>query len=454
MLGLKNPCYESSFMEPMVILGGGLAGLATAYFLGRPWRLIEKTDRVGGLVKTERLEGGFLFDPTGHWLHLRDPEIKERVTTEWLPDGLVTIERKSAIFSRGVFTRFPYQVNTDGLPPEVISENLIGFIEAHYGEKGRELRAREPKNFAEFILKHLGEGFAKNFMIPYNHKLWTVHPSQLSAAWCGRFVPKPTLKEVIDGALGVGKNSIGYNASFLYPKSGGIESLAKAILAHLRAGEVHLNVEPVAIDWKAKEMRLSDGTQLRYSHLVSTIALPALVQRLAQSSAGVPGEVLAAAKKLRATTVTHVSVGVRGPNRQPWHWIYLPEETFKAYRIGSPSAVYPPLAPAGHCSFYVEYSHHGDLSKQQCERYALDDLLQARMIHRSEDVLFAKASEIPHAYVLYDDAYGPAKAEILKFLELAGIQTAGRYGQWEYSSMEDAILAGRECAGRLPKGPG
>ena len=57
----------------------------------------------------------------------------------WFRDGLVTIERKSAIFSRGVFTRFPYQVNTDGLPPEVISENLIGFIEAHYGEKGREL---------------------------------------------------------------------------------------------------------------------------------------------------------------------------------------------------------------------------------------------------------------------------------------------------------------------------
>ncbi len=78
-------------MEPVVILGGGLAGLATAYFLGRPWQLIEKTDRVGGLVKTERLEDGFLFDPTGHWLHLRDPEIKERVTGEWLPDALVTI---------------------------------------------------------------------------------------------------------------------------------------------------------------------------------------------------------------------------------------------------------------------------------------------------------------------------------------------------------------------------
>jgi len=436
-------------MQPVVILGGGLAGLSAAYFLQQPWRLIEKSDRVGGLVKTETLGEGFLFDPTGHWLHLRDPEIKGLVTETWLPDGLVTIQRRAAIFSRGVFTRFPYQVNTHGLPPEVIAENLIGFVEALYGESGRELRAREPKNFAEFILKYMGEGFAKNFMIPYNRKLWTVDPSQLSAAWCGRFVPKPTLKEVVEGALGIGKDTIGYNASFLYPRSGGIESLAKGMLAHLRNGEVQVGTEPEWIDWKTRRVRLSDGSTLGYSHLISTIALPALVQRIAGGQSGVPGEVISAARRLRATTVTHVSVGVRGPNRQPWHWIYLPEEKFKAYRIGSPSAAYPPLAPAGHCSFYVEYSHHGELSKRQCETHAVEDLLSSQMIHRVEDVLFARANEIPHAYVLYDENYGPAKAEIVRFLDAIGIQTAGRYGQWEYSSMEDAILAGRACAQKL-----
>lgn len=435
-------------MDPILILGGGLAGLSTAYFLKHPWRLIEKTDRVGGLIKTESIEG-FLFDPTGHWLHLRDPEIKKLVTETWLPGQLVTLQRKAAIFSRGVFTRFPYQVNTYGLPPEVVSENLIGFVEAHFGEKGRELREREPRNFAEFILRHLGEGFAKNFMIPYNRKLWTVDPSELSAAWCGRFVPKPTLKEVVDGALGVGADTIGYNASFLYPREGGIETWAKAMLASLQGGEVQVKVEPTAIDWKARRMALSDGRALTYGQLVSTISLPGLVALLAKGDAGVPEEVLAASRKLRATIVTYVSVGVSTPNRQPWHWIYLPESDFRTYRIGSPSAVYAPLSPPGTSSFYVEYSHHGELSPADCERYALEDLLRAQMIHRAEDVRFAKATEIPNAYVLYDEQYGPAKKTILEFLDHAGILTAGRYGQWEYSSMEDAVLAGRACARKL-----
>ena len=435
-------------MEPIVIVGAGLAGLSAAHFLQRPWRLLERSERVGGLIKTEVIDGCY-FDATGHWLHLRDPEIKELVNTRWLPGELVTIQRKAGIFSRGVFTRFPYQVNTHGLPPEVVAENLIGYVEAVYGEKGRELREREPRDFAEFILRYMGEGFARNFMFPYNKKLWTVDPSELSANWVGRFVPRPSLKEVVDGALGVGSDALGYNASFVYPREGGIESLARAMLAHLEGGQLSVNTEPTAIDWKARRMTLSDGSTLGYSQLLSTMSLPGLVRLLAQGASGVPDEVRAAAGRLRATTVTYACVAARGKNRQPWHWIYLPEPEFKTYRIGSPSAVYAPLAPPDTSTFYVEYSHHGEVSKAQAERYAVEDLVRSQMVHSADDILFSRAVEIPHAYVLYDEAYGPAKTEILRFLEHAGILVAGRYGQWEYSSMEDAILAGRACARRL-----
>ena len=435
-------------MEPIVILGAGLAGLSAAHFLRRPWQLVERSERVGGLIKTEVLEGCY-FDATGHWLHLRDPEIKELVNNLWLPGELVSIQRRAAVFSRGVFTRFPYQVNTHGLPPEVVAENLVGYVEAVYGEKGRELREREPRDFAEFILRYMGEGFAQNFMFPYNQKLWTVHPREMSAAWVGRFVPRPTLREVVDGALGAGSDQLGYNASFLYPREGGIESLARAMKAHLRGGELHLRVEPTAIDWKARRVTLSDGRVLGYSQLISSISLPGLVRLVGEGASGVPDAVRAAAGRLRATTVTYVCAAARGPNRQPWHWIYLPEPEFHTYRIGSPSAVYAPLAPENTATFCVEYSHHGELSLERAEKLALEDLVRSRMVDASDEVLFARAREIPHAYVLYDEAYGPAKTEILRFLDHAGILPAGRYGQWEYSSMEDAILAGRSCARRL-----
>jgi protoporphyrinogen oxidase len=439
-------------MDPVLILGGGLAGLSTAVFLKRPWLLVEREPRVGGKTRTDVIHGGFHFDPTGHWLHLRDEEMKALVTTRWLPGELVSISRRAAVFSRSVFTRFPYQVNTHGLPPEVVAENLVGFIDATLGEKGRALREREPANFEEFILRHVGEGFAKNFMVPYNQKLWTVPPRELSAAWCGRFVPKPTLQEVVDGALGLGGDQLGYNATFLYPRSGGIEALPRALAREAKGGRILVGTQPTLLDWRTRTAMLSSGETVRYASLVSTIELPQLVALLAQGPAGVPEEVRAAAARLRSFTVTYVRVGVRRPNAQPWHWVYLPGPEFETYRIGSPSAVYAPLSPQGTSSFYVEYSHHGERTRARCETDAVTDLLNARMVHAREDILFAEAEEIPHAYVIYDDAYGPAKQTVVDFLDVAGIHLAGRYGQWEYSSMEDALLSGRATAQRLDGG--
>ena len=439
-------------MDPVLILGGGLAGLCTAVFLRRPWLLVERESRVGGKTRTDVLHGGFYFDPTGHWLHLRDAEMKAFVTERWLPGAWVSISRRAAVFSKGVFTRFPYQVNTYGLPPEVVAENLVGFVDATLGEKGRALREREPKNFEEFILRHLGEGFAKNFMVPYNQKLWTVPPRELSAAWCGRFVPKPTLPEVVDGALGLGGDQLGYNATFLYPRQGGIEVLPRALAKTAEGGRLLVGTTPTRLDWRTHTATLSTGETLRYASLVSTIELPQLVTLLAQGPAGVPDAVREAASRLRSFTVTYVRVGARGANRQPWHWVYLPGEEFQTYRIGSPSAVYAPLAPEGTASFYVEYSHHGERSRARCEEDAVQDLLNSRMVHAAEDVLFAEAVEIPHAYVIYDDAYGPARKTVVDFLDAAGIHLAGRYGQWEYSSMEDALLSGRATAEKLNGG--
>ena len=40
-------------------------------------------------------------------------------------------------------------------------------------------------------------------------------------------------------------------------------------------------------------------------------------------------------------------------------------------------------------------------------------------------------------------------AMLYRFLTAQGIETAGRYGAWEYSSMEDGILAGRAAAARV-----
>ncbi len=434
----------SSDAPDVLILGGGLAGLSAALHRGaamgaRPYRIVEKADRVGGFCRTE-VRDGFLFDETGHWLHLRDPTIRALVL-RLLGDNRVELRRRARIYQHGRFTPYPYQVNTHELPPEVAAECVLGFIEAQLGPGGAALRAREPETFGDFIRRHLGEGFAKHFMFPYNQKLWTVHPDELVASWCGRFVPRPTLEEVVRGAMGI-VSEAGYNSTFLYPREGGIEALPRAFARELD-GPIDLGVSPVEIDWRARRVRLSDGRILAYGALVNTIPLPELV-RICRDC---PEEVRAAAGRLKATVVTYVNVAARGEG-PAHHWVYFPEAEFPFYRVGSASAVYPALAPPGARSFYVEFSHRGELSPSVAEAQAIDGLLRCGLLRSRDELLFAFAREIHGAYVIYDREHGPAKKAVLDFCAAAGIETCGRYGNWEYGGMEDAILGGKAAMAR------
>jgi len=434
-----------------LILGAGLAGLSAAYHLEGGFHIIEKSERPGGLCKSELREtpaGTFTFDHTGHWLHLRDPAVRKLVD-QLLPNAFVEIERQARIYSHGIYTRYPYQVNTFGLPANVVSELLLGFHEANFGEKGRALREREPATFGEFILRYLGDGFAKHFMFPYNTKLYTVHPDELSVAWTGRFVPRPTIEQVVKGALGIADDQLGYNAHFIYPRTGGIETLPKGFVPPvMKLGPLECNVEPRSIDYARKQVTLADGRTISYTHLISSIPPQALVA-LMRAGGSVPEAVDAACKKLRAVWTTYVNVGAKGPTLGH-HWVYFPEKQFPFYRVGSPSSTYAGTAPANHCSFYVEFSKQmADYPHRQAEQEAVDGLLACSMLKRREDVIFAEARTIQNSYVLYDKDYGEARKTIVDFLQAQGIEPVGRYGNWEYSSMEDAIRGGRDAALRI-----
>ena len=114
-----------------LVLGAGLAGLSTALHLGpgADALILEKLPHVGGKACTERI-GEFIFDVTGHWLHLRDPGISALIERLMGLDAFYKVDRVSRIWSHGVYTEYPFQANTHGLPPAVVHECLMGAISA------------------------------------------------------------------------------------------------------------------------------------------------------------------------------------------------------------------------------------------------------------------------------------------------------------------------------------
>jgi protoporphyrinogen oxidase len=428
----------------VVILGGGLTGISTAVHLRAPWVLFERDERLGGHARTDQREG-FRFDKTGHWLHLRDPAVKQMVD-ELLPGQMVPIARRARIFSHGVLTRYPFQANLHGLPPEVIKECLLGVIEAKVKAAAEPAgSAEEPVDFEAYCLRHFGAGISKHFMIPYNEKIWGVHPREITAAWCSRFVPLPNLEQVVAGAVGAGPPEMGYNQSFLYPKAGGIETFTRALQSRMTGGQVHTRANPDTVDWRRREVVVG-GERVPYRALVATIPLPELLKRMP----GLPPEIEAEAARLRCTTLRYLNIGARGKPRADWHWIYVPEKRYPFYRVNVFSTAMSSMAPEGCSSICVEMADRGPVTETSL-RDTTAALVAAGALGEAGDVVFTEEKQIEYAYVVFDQHYYQATRAIFGFLEENGIYPRGRYGAWTYNAMEDCVLAGREVAALIDR---
>lgn len=423
------------------ILGGGLAGLSTLWHLQRSGHershLFEKNSRVGGLTRSEHIDG-FTFDYTGHLLHFKNEAVRQLVSA-LLGDNLHSVVRNSWIFSKGVYTRYPFQTNLYGLPPEVIKECILGFVAAQNNPTRSD--AKEPMSFAAWIDASLGSGIARHFMKPYNEKLWTVPLEELTCDWMGRFVPSTSLECILNGALADQSSNAGYNATFSYPLRGGIEALPRAFAAGL--ANVHTNCELVRLDVAAKQLHFKNGQKACFDRLVTTMPLPALIR----SVSDVPGVVREAAQQLRYTSVCNINLGINR-NVTDKHWIYFPEPEYCFYRAGFSHNVSPNQAPEGCSAIYVEvgYSDWKPLNRSGLVEQVKTGLVQTGLLTPDDRILAELCLEIPCAYVIYDRHHRPCSEIVRTYLRENGIVSIGRYGAWEYSGMEDAIWQGRLAA--------
>lgn len=435
--------------EAVVILGAGLAGLSAAYHLqqgGVSFGLYEREGNVGGLCRSVRRDG-FTFDYTGHLMHFRRPEIKSLAEQLMRESGgeLVAHQRRAAIFSHGVFTDYPFQANTFGLPIDVVKECLMGFIEA-WGrrQQGASARRAEPRHFGEWVLRTFGTGIAKHFMTPFNEKLWQRPLDELGCDWGGGWlIPVPSLEEVVQGALGLVNRNLGYNPSFFYPKEGGIQRYPDAFARQITKG-LHLKHELTSIDLRRRVVEFQNGQRVRYRHLISTLPLPELVRR----AEGVPASLRRRMAGLVHVSVTNVNLGVDRPAIVPYHWIYFPEPRFPFYRVGFPSNLAPSVAPPGQTLISVECSHRPDrpVPPAAAIEQVMSGLRQAGLLQADDRITMREVIEIPYAYVIFDRKRSRILTALSRTLRQADVRSIGRYGAWEHSSMEDAVRQGKEAA--------
>ena len=434
----------------IVIFGGGITGLAAATALakgGEECLVLEKEEEAGGHCRSI-VAGRYAFDRSGHFLHSSDAAVLDWILR--IP-GIAwrEVSRDARVWLRGTLTPYPFQANLKGHDPAFVRRCLADFA----AERIREATGGtgQDGNFAEWLLSRFGKEMCRSFFFPYNRKMWRTPLEEMGTGWTGWSVPVPRFEDLLAGARGQTREGMGYNATFRYPRRGGIGALPRALSRPL-GNRVRTSAEVVRVDLRRKAVQTSDGREIFFRAAISTIPLPVLTGRCE----GLSSAARQASGALKWVKVLAVNLGVSGAGGTPGHWIYVPERSYPFFRAGFLSNVDRQAAPEGSASIFAEKSFlpEAPVRGNAETAAAVRGLQRMGILGRGSVVEERRPVILDPAYVIFDRSREKAVALLAKEFRRRGVILAGRYGAWDYYGMERSMADGLRAAGEAAKAEG
>lgn len=427
-------------MPNIVVLGSGMAGFGAAHRLhaeGITPVMYDKNPYHGGHTASFRYESGFLFDLGPHISFTKDTRVQNLLAAN--VDGhFETIQIKLNNYWRGHWPEHPVQVHLHGLPDETVVKIIADFVEE------RAKPERPIKNYADWLYSSFGKTFAELFPMQYTRKYHLTPAENLSTDWLGPRIYRPSLEEVLRGALSASAPHAHYITHFRYPSEGGFVSYLQKFLPK---GNLKLNHELVSVDPAARQLTFSNGVVTNYDRLVSSVPLPVLVRMIR----GAPPEVRAAAERLACSTCVLVNIGVDRADLSPSHMSYFYDEEICFTRLSFPHMLSRTNAPAGTGNIQAEVYFSAKYrpltgSPNDWIEPVIRDLRRCGLLRESDQVLFRNAILLPYANIIFDLERADALKTVHGYLDELGIAYCGRYGDWGYMWTDESFISGERAA--------
>lgn len=424
----------------VAILGTGMAGFGAAYRLHaegiRPV-LYDKNPYRGGHTASFRHDGGWVFDVGPHISFTKDERIQQ-LFAENVQQQYETIQINLNNYWQGYWPRHPVQLHLHGLPEDLIVKVIADFTAEQHAPE------RPIANYADWLYASFGKTFAETFPMQYTRKYHLTTAENMSTDWLGPRIYRPSLEEVLRGALSSSAPHTHYITHFRYPKQGGFTSYLEPFVG---LGDLKLRHEVVGLDPRAKELTFANGARVAYDGVVSSIPLPDLVPMIA----GAPRDVVDAAGTLACSTCVLVNVGLDREDLSPAHMTYFYDQDICFTRLSFPHMLSRNNVPPGAGSIQAEvyfskkYRPLTTTPESQIEP-VIADLRKCGLIRDTDRILFTNAMVVPYANVIFDLDRAAAVATVHGYLDDVGVAYCGRYGDWGYMWTDESFISGERAA--------
>ncbi len=445
--------------KKIVILGAGIGGLATAYYLSRTGlfdiTVLEKSAAIGGLCGSFD-HNGYTLDYGAHKLYSVMPDILDDIT-HLMGDRIIRIEKKNRLFLKDHLLDYPLRLGnlakSLGLGSffQLGSGYALSFLQ-------NMLSGKEPDSYEEYIISRFGRPAYGLVFESLADKVWG-DPSTLSPEMARTRVPASGGLEVILKLLGIKKETAETSADyFYYPRKGfGDFPLALRERIEAQGGSVRTSV---ALDEICRENGTISSVSFRDQNernrlpcdfLISSIPLTELGGLVFRNS---DAEFKQAVFGLQFRHLVLVYLFVNRPLLLKDQWIFFPEKKFAFSRIFEQKQMNPDLCPAESTAICCDFTCSGNSPQWT----ASDDALAGMCANGLIQSRFAKASEIKghrvrrmdHFYPRYDLDFDNRLRTVLdKFKQVGNLLLTGRIGMYNYNNVDHCMDMGKVISKRL-----
>lgn len=422
----------------VIILGAGLSGISTAYFLQKyDWvnsiTLLEKESRPGGLCRTIEKDG-YLYDIGPHILFSKDKEMLELMLS--VLDEKNDLKRSNQILYKKRQIQYPFENDLSKLPEEELSYCINAFNHNPY-------EGYDASNMIQFFLKTFGEGITNTYLRPYNEKIWKYDPAFMNTSMVDR-IPKPTQEEIRRSAAGETIDGYLHQLYFSYPTHGGIEAVPNGFLKRLDparcsvyTGKTMCGVERSGAGYI---VCTADGGVYETDMVISTIP----VQELTAASKGVPEEIRECVDNLRynsiAISFVRTPYDLCGEN----YAFMIPDKNVIFHRISKMDFLGNAYHRSDEATYMVEVTYRKKddidiMTDTEFRKKICNGMVEIGFAHQAVDVDILDITRYEYAYVIYDLNHGTNMEKIRDYYGRQGIILNGRFGNFEYWNMDRVL---------------